>query len=476
MTPHSEAEIPAAAAGHAIAPPLPRWVRAVDAIGLGLVLLGLTVIVSGGFREWTPFGRISVTSWTRPVILGAVALLVRHYLHRSPSLPRRVIAAVGRWRAAPELRAIWPLFWSTRLGVILVGFLGVTVIGYAPNTPPFRLFENEFLNLPARWDTGWYIGIASNGYQWSPSQRDRQQNIAFFPMLPMLMRYGSLFAARQTMWVGVAISFVAFFLALRYLFRLARAMIGDDRAVAALGLLATYPFAVFYSAAYTESLFLLMIVAAFYHFERDELRRAALWGLAAGLTRPNGCLLSVALACFAIRPWWTGAGWRPVVPRMLVAAMPGIGMLIYSAYIYTLTGNPLQWAAQNAAWGRVYRGFDVLLGERFEFLQQYGFYDYAANRSIDMLYSAAVLLVLASVVPVFRRFGLPYAVLLLVNVFPPLAMGGLMSMGRVTSVLFPTFLWLGAVVPARHRTGWLIGFALLQALCAIAFFTWRPLY
>jgi hypothetical protein len=151
-------------------------------------------------------------------------------------------------------------------------------------------------------------------------------------------------------------------------------------------------------------------------------------------------------------------------------------MLIYSAYIYTLTGNPLQWAAQNAAWGRVYRGFDVLLGERFEFLQQYGFYDYAANRSIDMLYSAAVLLVLASVVPVFRRFGLPYAVLLLVNVFPPLAMGGLMSMGRVTSVLFPTFLWLGAVVPARHRTGWLIGFALLQALCAIAFFTWRPLY
>jgi hypothetical protein len=177
----------------------------------------------------------------------------------------------------------------------------------------------------------------------------------------------------------------------------------------------------------------------------------------------------------AMRPFMT-SGWKPVAPRLAVAAMPGVGMLVYSAYIYALTGNPLQWAAQNAAWGRVYRGFDALVGERIDFLQQYGLYDYAANRALDMMYVATLLFVLASVWPVFRRFGLPYAALILVNVLPPLAMGGLLSMGRVTAVIFPTFLWLGAAVPARHRTGWLIGFAMLQALCAIAFFTWRPLY
>jgi hypothetical protein len=58
----------------------------------------------------------------------------------------------------------------------------------------------------------------------------------------------------------------------------------------------------------------------------------------------------------------------------------------------------------------------------------------------------------------------------------PLMMGGLLSMGRVTSVLFPTFLWLGVVVPPRHRLGWLVAFAMAQALAAIVFFTWRPLY
>jgi hypothetical protein len=49
-------------------------------------------------------------------------------------------------------------------------------------------------------------------------------------------------------------------------------------------------------------------------------------------------------------------------------------------------------------------------------------------------------------------------------------------MGRVTSVLFPVFLWLGAAVPARHRVAWIGLFALLQGFVAVMFFTWRPLY
>jgi hypothetical protein len=46
----------------------------------------------------------------------------------------------------------------------------------------------------------------------------------------------------------------------------------------------------------------------------------------------------------------------------------------------------------------------------------------------------------------------------------------------VTSVLFPVFLWLGAVIPARHRMSWIACFALLQGFAAIMFFTWRPLF
>ena len=70
-----------------------------------------------------------------------------------------------------------------------VGFLAVALIGYRADVPvPWRLFENEFLNLPARWDTGWYLGVAIEGYTWMPARTEIQQNIAFFPAYPMMMR------------------------------------------------------------------------------------------------------------------------------------------------------------------------------------------------------------------------------------------------------------------------------------------------
>ena len=236
----------------------------------------------------------------------------------------------------------------------------------------------------------------------------------------------------------------------------------------------------FFSTAYTEALFLLTIIGACYHFERDELWQAGAWGLVAGLTRPNGCLLSVVLACIAMRPWWPPAGWAAVawprvVQRLAVAALPGIGMLMYSAYIYALTGNPFQWAAQNAAWGRVYRRLDALLADQAGVLND-ALYNVGASPTADAMQLIAVVFVLLTAWPVFRRVGFPYAVLIPINLVPPLLLGGLLSMGRVTSVLFPAFVWLALVIPARHLTAWAVMLAMLQTICAAAFFTWRPLF
>jgi hypothetical protein len=161
---------------------------------------------------------------------------------------------------------------------------------------------------------------------------------------------------------------------------------------------------------------------------------------------------------------------------MAVASLPGIGMLMYSTHIYLLTGHPLQWAAQNAAWGRVYYGIESMVADQTVVLNQDVLVGFAATRTVDALQLAAVVFVLLAVWPVARRVGLPYAAMILVNVVPPLFMGGLLSMGRVTSVLFPVFVWLGASVPAHHRTAWVTGFAMLQAICAALFFTWRPLF
>jgi hypothetical protein len=46
----------------------------------------------------------------------------------------------------------------------------------------------------------------------------------------------------------------------------------------------------------------------------------------------------------------------------------------------------------------------------------------------------------------------------------------------MTSVVFPVFLWLGAVVPERQRAVWLSVLAVGEAAAAAMFFTWRPLF
>src|ERR1051325_6868982 len=106
-------------------PNLPLWARVADVLSLGLILIGVSVFFTGGFREWTPLGRISVTSAARPLILAAALLLLRHVIQRRPSV---VSGVAGIWdgaRASAALRAMWPIVFASRIGVLAIGFLGI---------------------------------------------------------------------------------------------------------------------------------------------------------------------------------------------------------------------------------------------------------------------------------------------------------------------------------------------------------------
>ena len=454
---------------------LPIWARVLDGVALSCLVAGISVIVTGGGREWTPLGRLSVTSWDRPLALAAMSLLSRHWYYPRPSVLARLWSMAAASRLSIASRAVWAPFLYTRIGVFVVAFLGIGLIGHAPNMPAFQVYGNDLLDLPVRWDAGWYMGIADHGYRWDSEHPQVMQNIAFFPMYPLLMRYGSLLVGHQYVLAGVLVSLISFFFALKYFFGLARQAIGDDGAATAVALLAAYPFAFYYSALYTEAVFLLAAIATCYHFERAELAKAAGWGLVTGLVRPNGCLLSVVLAIMVLGDC-RRSDRRTIATRLFVAAMPGAGLLLYSAYIYTLTGNPLQWADNHAAYGRVYKSIWTLIVERVGYIRADGFYGYAAGRSLDLVNLIPTLFALGAVWPVYQKFGAPYAALILINVLVPLHMGGVLSMGRLTSTMFPLFLWLAAAIAPERRTGWLMLFGMLQALLAVAFFTWRPLY
>src|SRR2546427_2958870 len=80
------------------------------------------------------------------------------------------------------------------------------------------------------------------------------------------------------------------------LFRSAHEL-GEEKAWPVILLMSTYPYAVFYSVAYTESLFLFLTVSAFYGMRRGYLLPAALAGVGAGVDPPHRVLVLVA-------PFW----------------------------------------------------------------------------------------------------------------------------------------------------------------------------
>jgi len=352
------------------------------------------------------------------------------------------------------------------------------MIGYPEDAP--RISADELWNLPYRWDASWYVSVANGGYRWVGAV-NVQQNLAFFPAFPLLMRATSLLGSSHVpldvrlAWSGTVLSVAAFLGALMYLYQLFDKEVGEEAIGAGLLFLATYPFALFFSASYTESLYLLGALGSFFHMRRSEIVPAACWALLVGLTRPNGCVLAVPLTIVALGQ---ARGGRARVGLLLVATMPIVGMLAYSAYGFSLTGRAFVWAdLQRQAWDRTFQGLDKAVADVGTALAHFGRIRTTDTvRTSEALNGLAAMFGLATIWPVWRRLGLAYAVFVAIGVILPLINGGVMSMGRFSAVFFPSFVWLGLAVPARHRVLLASAFAMGQATLATLFFTWRPIF
>ena len=456
------------------------WALALDALTLALAGLAGLVFLTRGFRLQLGGWRISLTSEARLLLWAVLVAGLRHWRVRTPTLAGTVRAMLSR-AGSPPVRAAWQAALVTRTIVPVLGLLAVFAVGYPPSGPGFRLSPDELVNLPARWDAGWYLQIAAHGYRWDPHYR-QQQNVAFFPALPLLMRAaGRLLGGDElaTLWAGVIVSNAAFLAALVYLFRLARAHgAGDDRGRLAVWLISAYPFAVFFGAVYTEGLFLLASVAAFWHASGRRWGRVAAWGLLAGLTRPNGAFLSVPLAYLACAHAWRarGSGDSPVrqlLPALAAAAAPGVALLLFSAWMFSWSGNALAWAEVQVRWGRTVETAVESVTEPFDVASRRGLLKYVEARpgqTLDTLAAAAALLL---TVPITRRLGVAYGLVMLMNLAIPLALGGTLSMARMTSTMFPLFVYLACVLPPGAWLPTALAFALGQGFMAVLFYTWR---
>lgn len=348
---------------------------------------------------------------------------------------------------------------------------------YGPEQFTVGARTHFFWDALARYDAGWYFGIARNGYSYVEGGRS---NLAFFPTYPVSMGYVGYYLGggqENYYFAGLMISWTAFAGAMVMLYRLARLDMPHEAALRACLLASVFPFAFFYGAVYAESLFLFLSVTTFYAFRRGHWVVAAVAGALVTCTRVNGFLIWPALALLVYQAWRHD---RVQCRRAVVAlCIVPLGVLTYSAYVFALSGSFLEWAYSIQRWNytpgqwpfRVFGVFAMNAGNLYTYLTT------VPNAPYDLLNGAAAAFGLGAVPLVWRRFGAPYALYVVANLLLPLSSGQLEGLGRYTAVLFPLFLWMGVQHKSESRlAGTLAVFAMFYMLCQALFVKLHPIF
>lgn len=291
------------------------------------------------------------------------------------------------------------------------------------------------------WDCAWYAGIAHDGYDLAPHGHARGDaaNWAFFPLLPLAARALSFIAGFAPQVALVLASKLFFLLSIFAFVKFAREYDARLDPVVLASIVALNPYAIYGNVGYTESLFLLLSCTFFYYLKRGNLVAAGLAGGVLGAARVVGVLAVFSYLAATLGAWRRE---RAGPERYLLGLMLlPLGLGLFMAFLYWLSGDALAFSHIQRAWDRV-------PGNPFAYIVS-GLRADAINRYWAVMTSLALL------VPVYfawrRRFEL--ALFSLGCTLIPLSTG-LWAMPRYIWWQAPILLALALLL--RNRLAWAV--------------------
>jgi hypothetical protein len=369
------------------------------------------------------------------------------------------VKARGPWSVVTPATGI---FVVTRLAI-----WGGAALAYEWLSHPGR---GPGIALWVRVDSGWYLEIAHHGYGGDPTHLG-----AFFPLYPALVAVLGAVLGDFAL-AGLLISLLCCAISFELLWRLALPRIGPSGATRTVLYLAIFPMSVFLGAVYTESLFLVLCVGAFFLAERDHWVWAGIAAGCAMLTRSVGVAVVVGLAVLAW-PHVARLAWLLLAPAMFAVFPVLLHFQAHDAWAFIHA--QAQWDRRLSPLGPVgglWDGIAALWHSSPGYSRRY----YLFVNIEDLAY----LLFFTALLPlVWRRVGKAYfafaaLALAIPASFPAHEIGGvvtkgdfpLFSMPRFTLAAFPCFIAL-AIVGERRRADLAI-VSVSFALLTIAIIQW----
>jgi hypothetical protein len=338
----------------------------------------------------------------------------------------------------------------------------------------------SFTDIWARWDSIFFLRVAEHGYE-----HVARSATAFFPLYPAAVGIlGRVFFGHYLL-AGIVVSLATGLASFVLLYRVAETWLGAEGARRTVLYLAVFPMALFLQAVYSESLYLLLTLAAFSFAERKRFLAAGIVAGLALLTRPAAVALLPALALLA----WRSPNARGALARLTAA--PAM-FALYPLLLWWQRGDPFAFLNAQGIWSRrlspagplggIWGGLRAgFAGVRQLASGSHTHTYWPAVEGTDPMRVAAVNLECLAALIIFailtviawRRFGAPYGLFSALSLAIPLSVPSdrwpLLSMPRFGLVIFPLFLALAAVGgrPRAHTaivsiSSLLLGVAVVQ--------------
>jgi len=430
---------------------------------------------------------------------------------RTKSRSRGARSSIAEVWTFPAL--VWAIHWVlTQIPASLAYHFGAikTFREFGPDSgawgvhlPPLEGLAGWLVEPLRHWDGTWYVTVATEGYTSAHSA-----NAAFWPLYPWLMELGVQLTGWTPETIGYLISNVAFYFALHFLFRLVTLDFNPTIARRTLWAIALFPTAFFFTAVYTESLFLMVVAAALLCARRGDWLLAGLIGLLAALTRSAGVMLLAPFGVLFLQQFgWSVRRW---FPNAAAAALPALGPVIFGWHLTTRNLGFFDWADQQWQWNRFsatpWRTFDCTLNGCTADVRQFGATQQLEVQQVDwgwigqlrdnlnwtfitstefrfrfgeshVLELVVTVLAIALVVVGLRLVPLYYTAFvipaLLVPLFTPSSVNPLMSIPRFVLPLFPLFV-VAALLIRNRKPGWVLAAmsSLLLIILTMQFALW----
>ena len=369
------------------------------------------------------------------------------------------------WRGyRPYLRALLILIGS-RLEVAQAIVFTSRFVQRAPGDV-FTDVTPRWYRYLLRWDAGWYLRIARQGYAYNGDNLV-QQPVVFYPLYPLLSKAVSIVLGISEAAALLVVANISLVLATLLLFKLVKDEYGNEVASYATAALCFFPASLFFSAGYTESLTLLLIVTFYLLLKKERYLLAA---IAAGLalaTRSTGIVLCLPL----LFELWRKRGLNPgrlVLKTILSMVLATSGLWLYIIYLGVAFHIPFAFAMNERAWVGKATATDlirVLTLQPFRHLADVWTIGPDPNTLSPWLFLLFLFLILC-----FRKW-LPTSFLLYalgVLLLPYLAFSGktgFLSFDRYVMLAFPVFIVAGKLFRERPWIG--LG---VMALCGALLF------